>query len=478
MNVYVALGVPEHFVPKAQYAIRVLLAPYEIKIVWCDVGDVSTHGGLYYGVTPYPDQLGNKPVVCIESLPHTWDYFASRVPYDPSDATHTEFMRSSPVPILFGSHIVDQSQIGMIWVHADLVASAFFWLSDWQDVTRPERDTHGRQPFQGSMQQILQLHSRAAVDEYSDMLVALLREVIPLNRRKLGWSTIFSHDIDRVRKKTAGIVVRESLDYLMLNRLHQDLKQRLARWFKSMDQFARGDDAYETSIMRILNEHSSRDIHACFLFKSMLNRHIHDANDYLGYPFFDVLLASVHASKAEIGYHSGYLAGSNADQLRAEYGKLCNRVGQKVLVHRSHYLRYAEGITFPLLEELGIKIDSSVAWAEQTGFRAQTCRPYPLFDIATNRQLQVLEIPLSVMDTQPFGYMKLDIEDAIDDAKSIVNTVIRHGGVMVWNFHHHIYDELDAPGWYQLLEVAFDMGNSGQFTTFHSIYEENAHTYD
>jgi hypothetical protein len=180
----------------------------------------------------------------------------------------------------------------------------------------------------------------------------------------------------------------------------------------------------------------------------------------------------------EIGYHSGYEAGHNIDQLRAEYGRLSNRVGQTIAVHRSHYLRYKEGVTFPMLDELGIKVDSSVAWAEQTGFRAQTCRPYPLFDIASNRQLGVIEIPLSVMDTQPFGYMKLKPEDAVSDSASIVNTVKRHNGVMVWNFHHHIYDELDAPEWHRLLLAAYELSEDGQNVTFKSIYEENAHFSD
>ncbi len=478
MVLHVALGVPEFFLPKAEYAIRVLLAPYDVSIVWSDINEVASDGGLYYGVLPYPDQTIEKPTVCIEALPQTWEYFDSPKRYDPSDIIYVEHAGFDPVPILFGSNFIDVNQNECTIVSADIVASAFFWLSDWQNVTRSERDSHGRQPFQGSLQQFLQLHHRAVVDEYSDLLASLLGISNLKIRRKEGWSSVFSHDIDRVRKKTAGIIVRESLDYLALNRLDVGLKQRFGRWTKSMWQFAQKEDAYEASIQRIMQEHSSRNHQACFMFKSILNRHLHDANDYLSSPFFEVMLRTIHENQAEIGYHSGYEAGGNPDQMRAEYGKLCNRVGQKVEFHRSHYLRYMEGVTFPMLEELGIKIDSTVAWAEQTGFRAQTCRPYPLFDITLNRKLNILEIPLAVMDTQPFGYMKLDVEASIDDATSIVDTVIRHRGIMVWNFHHHIYDEIDAPGWHHLLEAAFEMGKSSQFTTFHSIYEENSHTYD
>lgn len=478
MELHIALGVPEHFVPKAQYAIQVMLAPYDIEIRWSDVGDVSSHGGLYYGVLPYPDQYGDKVVVCIESHTSTWEYFNSKRRYDSSNATQFEYKLSAPVPILFGSPFVDESKTATTLVHADIVASAFFWLSDWQNVTRTEKDAHDRQPFHGSMQQFLQLHQRAVVDEYSELLASLIRPLVRLKPLNSGWKTIFSHDIDRIRKKTAGIVIRESYDYLLLNRLYQGIWQRVGRWGKVMSQFVRGIDAYEVSIIRILSEQTSRKIQGCFLFKSVINRHHHDANDYLGYPFFDVILAMTDDHHTEIGFHSGYEAGGKLNQMRAEYEKLCTRVGRKIEIHRSHYLRYKEGITFPLLEELGVKVDSSVAWAEQTGFRAQTCRPYPLFDITLNRQLRILEIPLSVMDTQSFGYMKLDVVDAIEDSKAILNTVKRHAGVMVWNFHHHIYDTLDAPGWHKLLDAAFDMGMSSQITNFTTIYEENTNKYE
>jgi hypothetical protein len=477
MVLHVALGVPESFVAKAQYAIRVLLAPYDVSIVWSDINEVASKGGFYYGVLPFPDVSFDEPVVVIESLARTWEYFDSKKRYDPTDATSTEFRRSGPIPILFGSHFIDNSDPIVTMVYADIVASAFFWLSDWQDVTRTERDSHGRQPFQGSLQQLLRLQKRALVDEYSDLLATLMDALVELQPRSTNWQVVFSHDIDRIRKKTAGIAVRESLDYLILNRRNVAVKQRFSRWRAAMSQLFRGEDAYEASIREILNGHSRRGIQGCFLLKSVLNRHLHDANDYFGYPFFNTLLSMLRNNKTEIGYHSGYMAGEDPDALRAEHGRLCNRVGQTVDIHRSHYLRYKAGVTFPVLEQLGVTVDSSVAWAEQTGFRAQTCRPYPLFDVSSNRTLNVLEIPLSVMDTQMFGYMKLNVDDAIADATAVVHTVKRHNGVMVWNFHHHIFDEMDAPGWHHLLEAAYTMAKEGTVATFRSIHDDNTTAY-
>lgn len=477
MMLRVALGVPEHFVPKAQYAIGVLLAPYGVEPAWVDIDDVKAHGGLYYGVLPYPDIEGDGKVVAIESLPQTWEYFERRDRYNPTQAYFIDYPGRLTIPVLFGSAGIDEVLGNTKLIRADIIASAFFWLSDWQDVTRQERDSHGRQPFSGSLQQHLMLHNRAVVDEYGEILASVLDGVVTL-RSKCAARVVFSHDIDRIRKKTAGIAVRESLDYLILNRRKEGVMQRINRWGKSMRQLVGKTDAYEASILRIMDEHRSRGNKASILFKSVINRHIHDANDYLSQPFFEIALGRAKANQLEIGYHSGYEAGGDPDQLRAEYGRLCNRVGQTISAHRSHYLRYQEGVTFRTLEELGITVDSSVAWAEQTGFRAQTCHPYPLYDISLNRALRVIEIPLSVMDTQPFGYMKLSAEEAIADARSIWHTVNSHGGIMVWNFHHHIFDALDAPGWQDLFISALDMSSSSTITTFESIHDTIKFSHD
>lgn len=477
MLVRVALGVPEHFVPKALYAIRVLLAPFGLKAELVDIDDVFANGGIYYGSFPYPDLTGNGKVIAIESLPETWDYFERRDLYDPLQVKYIEIDGSNSVPVLFGSADTVDTTGNAIRVYFDLVASAFYWLSDWQDVTRPERDSHDRQPFHGSLQQHLKLHTRTVVDEYGEILSSLAGEIAQF-QPMAACKMVLSHDIDRIRKKTAGIAVRETLDYLLLNRRSERIGQRLKRWATSMRQLVGDQDAYETSIMRLLDEHHDRDNTSCFLFKSVIERHLHDANDYLSQPFFETMLGRVKGESHEMGYHSGYEAGGNPDQLRAEYGRLCNRVGKSIKVHRSHYLRYKEGVTFVELEKLGVLIDSSMAWAEQTGFRAQTCHPYPLFDIASNRMLNIIEVPLAVMDTQPFGYMKLSAEGAIQDATEILATVRRYNGVMVWNFHHHIFDSLDAPNWNELLLAAFDMSKSSQVVTFESIYDSTKSLYE
>lgn len=481
MELRIALDLPEGFRPKAKYALRVLLAPYQIQPVWSDAETVAAQGGLYYGFSPLPFRSAEAPVLCLCSHPETWAYFEKREDLDPTavfewpDATgaHDAF------PVLFGQPVVEQPSSPVRWVQADIVASAFFWLSDWQHHTRTHKDAHGRQPFAGSLQEHLHLHTRALVDEYGSLLADLLRQqgFAVEGRHATGdWWAVFSHDLDRIRKKSPGIAVRETFDFLLMNKRREALGRRLRRWGSAMGQWAFGDDAYEASILRLFREERERGIRGVYLFKSVLNRHVNDARDYLSYPFLDRILAEIRQNSAEMGYHSGYEAGSAPSQLRAEMGRLSNRAGAELRCHRSHYLRYDPTVTFPQIEELGMTVDSSVAWAEVSGFRAQTSRPYPIFDIGTNRPLKVLEVPLAVMDTQLFGYQKFGPDEAISQSDEVLHTAKRHGGVIVWNFHHHIHDPIDAPGWGRLVESAYER-SADRAVTFSDLHKMYAPVY-
>lgn len=470
MKLRIALGVPDHFVPKARYAFRVLLAPYTIDIQWCDLTEVAEHGGCYYGALPIEDIQSKKNVYVMASDPATWDFF--KHPENHSALNHyfiTDYLGSS-LPILFGNANRVNNIQDSHFLADDLIASAFYWLSDWQEYTRKDRDKHNRLLFKGSLQEVLGLEYRALVDEYGEYLLQFLgHDPVTLRSSKTARS-IFSHDIDRIHKQTAGIIFRETWDYLILNRLKKPLSKRFKRWIEAFSQYLSPVDAYQESISQLLEYSREHTLRSTFIFKSIIERHQHDAKDYLKSVYFNQVREQVLFQPFEIGYHSGYLAGSRPDLLQKEWEQLNALLGTQVQIHRSHYLRYDPNVTFPALAELGIKVDSSIAWADHIGLRGQTSHPYPIFDIRSNRELPIMEVPLSVMDTQCFGYMKLSPKQSIEHISRLLNTIKRFNGVVVWNFHHHIHDPLDAPGWITILEYAYQQATSSENTSFLDIY--------
>lgn len=478
MKLRIALGVPDHFVPKARYAFRVLLAPYSIDIQWCDLTEVAEHGGCYYGALPIEDIQSKKVVYVMVSKPDTWDFFNHPGMDTPLNHYITTNYTGSSLPILFGNPNSANFSQDSHFLADDLIASAFYWLSDWQEFTRKDRDKHNRLLFKGSLQQQLGLEYRALVDEYGEYLLHFLGYDPGSLRRSKTARSIFSHDIDRIQKKTLGIIVRETWDYVILNRLKMPLSKRFKRWIQAIKQYLSPLDAYQESISLLLQYSREHKLPSTILFKSIIERHQHDAKDYLKSAYFNQLRDQVLLQPFETGYHSGYLAGSRPDLLQKEWEQLNAHLGTKVQIHRSHYLRYDPIVTFPALAKLGIEVDSSIAWADHIGLRGQTSHPYPIFDIRSNRELPIMEVPLSVMDTQCFGYMKLSPEQSIEHISRLLNTIKRFNGVVVWNFHHHIHDSLDAPGWITILEYAYKQATRSENTSFSEIYKAYRSYYE
>lgn len=462
----VALNVPESYRPKAIFALTSLFKPLGISIQWIAQEALVEQGGFYYG---HPQRFdgAKKPIIALWVAASTLSFFEQGLPVS---RLHTTLLRhdNQDLPVLFGrfEQTSPEGQIIEEYVsiyQADLIASAFFWLSDWENLHRSDRDAHGRALYQGSLQQQWGLAYRCLVDEYRavlrDWLTPLLGGKIPSSAPQ--WYSLFTHDIDRIKKRTLGILYRELWLYGIKNIRKTPFKEHIQQLSRSLRQFLK-HDAYKDSILTYIRTEHLHRFRGTYLFKSTLraHKHQHDAKDYLNDPFFEKLLPWLTSLEHDTGYHSGYLAGYDAKQLEREHRHLVEKTGLKPVIHRSHYLRYDASVLFPTLVRLGFRYDSSMAWADHVGSRTQTCHPHAVFDVAQNRELPLTEVPLMVMDTQLMGYMRCSPDEAIACIAQCLDQVKRHQGLMVWNFHHHGFDPIDAPGWDRLITYAYQISKA------------------
>ena len=65
---------------------------------------------------------------------------------------------------------------------------------------------------------------------------------------------------------------------------------------------------------------------------------------------------------------------------------------------RYHYLRALYHETLPLLEQAGFTYDTTMAFAEHEGFRCGCSFPFRPYSLAEERPLDLVELPLAVMD--------------------------------------------------------------------------------
>jgi len=138
----------------------------------------------------------------------------------------------------------------------------------------------------------------------------------------------------------------------------------------------------------------------------------------------------------EIGLHGGHEAYNNLEEIRKEKNRIEKVLNKKVIGYRNHFLRFKVPDTWELLSKACFKYDTTFGYADMVGFRNGMCHPFKPFNLFTNKEIDILEIPLTVMDCTLFNYMKLDYEKAWEIIKIIINIVEKYRGVITILWHN------------------------------------------
>ena len=113
---------------------------------------------------------------------------------------------------------------------------------------------------------------------------------------------------------------------------------------------------------------------------------------------FRAFLRELRAQGFEVGLHGSIQSAGNAHDMENERRTIEHVVGERIEGNRQHYLVFSAGGTFWDLYEAGIRHDSSVGYSDAVGFRAGTSLPFHPYDHARDERIEMMEIPLGVMD--------------------------------------------------------------------------------
>jgi hypothetical protein len=473
---YIHLDIPASFRSKAQYALNTMLSGYKVSPQYVGREVVEANGGLIYGLQLHSESQAEAGVLGIQSRPETWAYFESDQPYDVEQVVRLESTvgdGAEELPVLFGEAKVHQQERS-ITVRTDLVASAFFWLSDWQERYVIERDQHGRIPYRATLQHALNVGERALVNEYAAQLAHWLEQlgynIAPKSWPNGKYALALTFDLDNVRKNriTSGWAKTKDLW------ASKPKRQNFSRWGSALRQAVTPGNPTHKSIQKLFGQLDERAIHSTVFLKSIIERSEFDARDYLQTSFFNNLIARLKAEGHEIAFHSSYDGGVEPALLKAELEQL-QSIGDvnEIVSHRAHYLRYNPDILPDELSVAGIQLDSSMGWADQIGFRTGCCWPHRWYHLEKDQATDLWEIPMTAMDIQLMSYMRLNTEQAVERICTQIDTVKRWNGIAVWNFHQHIYDPVEAPGWDEVFEraLAYALNEQPTITTFSELHE-------
>ena len=112
----------------------------------------------------------------------------------------------------------------------------------------------------------------------------------------------------------------------------------------------------------------------------------------------ETVLGDILDNGCEVGLHGGPTTYSNPEEMKSKKEHLEKVLHKKVIGYRNHYLRFKVPVTWEYLHEAGFLYDVTFGYADCVGSRNGLCHPFKPFNLKTGKSIEILEIPLGIMD--------------------------------------------------------------------------------
>ena len=195
----------------------------------------------------------------------------------------------------------------------------------------------------------------------------------------------------------------------------------------------------------------------------------------------------IHGEGWEVGLHGDFGTHDSAGAMRAAVDRLMEGVGIRPLGVREHYLKFDYAKTWPLLEDSGFDYDSTPGNTDALGFKLGLATPFHPPD-SRWKAMRLLELPLSLMDTTLWGYLKKGEEEGLADVARFMDMVEELGGLFTLLWHQEavrmkggriywkVLKKVERSGafvgsgaeianWWRAREVPLEVGKDGKLIT-------------
>ena len=389
----------------------------------------------YVGYTKDASEWKNYKVVIVPS--EFFDYHKANTPLAP----HTPLEKLEDTPILFGTPSISRSK-DLVVIKADLVASAFYLLSRYEEKINSRRDHHGRFSAIESILTKEKLLERPIVDEYGVILRDALRSVgVNIPEPKSEMSIILTHDVD------IPFVYRSFVSILGAIR-RGEFRMLFKSLFKTLE-----NNPFFTFPWLLEQDAKLEKARKIYFLRSPLFPEYYD-RPYLKIDSSDMrkLVKILQKHNVELGLHASYASAEHLELISQEKTSIERVIGKPLVANRNHYLRLKSNNQLDALIDAGIKEDFTVGFAEVPGFRMGTCRPVRYINPDTLEVQNLILHPLTMMDGSFSKYSQMDYTQAFEMACKLIEQVRKHGGelVLLWhnsevrrgNYHRKLYKKL------------------------------------
>ena len=313
------------------------------------------------------------------------------------------------LPVIYGDptsfSLLPHNPYPIIHIPIDIFGSAFFMLTRYEEVVRPDRDEHDRFPARASLAFQEGFLERPIIDEYVEVLWAAMKALWPgLKRKSREFAVKLSHDVDepgRYGFKTPWKLIRAMGGDVLKRR---DFAGALrAPWIRATTKTRLHPKDPANTFDWIMDVSERHGLTSAFYFMCGQTDPTKDGDYDAGHPVIRNLMRNIHSRGHEIGLHPSYGTYNRPDLIKQEAGCLktiCaeENISQPMWGGRMHFLRWQTPTTMRGWEQAGMDYDNTLSFADQVGFRCGTCHEYPAFDVVEAKALKLLIRPLIAME--------------------------------------------------------------------------------
>lgn len=417
------IQIPNNFLPERKYIIDTLFSEFL---------------GLDYNVEIY-EQKNYKIILEGSIFLEIQDAFWSKIEENETYLHKKNIPQSiitakndffdDEIIIIYGDEKIQRRQNG-IYCGIDIFASSFFMLTRWEEAVIEQKDKHGRFPCELSLAQRHNFHYKAIVNEYVEMLWNMLKSLGCRQKRKQrNFEIIPTHDIDEFRFISSA---KEGLKHIAGDLWKRKNVKSAIFSAKNLLGFKNQRDIYDTfNFLMEISEKYRVKSHFYFIAGKLgeadvkynfLNAEVKKT--------IDKIIQKGHI----VGIHGSYSSYDNPAQFIEEISRF-KQLGIDVSESRQHYLRLKIPETWRILDNAGIKYDSSIAYTNDSGFRAGVCYQYPVFDIKKRKRLDLVERPLIFMETTT-RFKHNTSENFFANLNFLKKAVKKYNGQFVFLWHN------------------------------------------
>ncbi|TXK44872.1 hypothetical protein FVR03_13020 [Pontibacter qinzhouensis] len=344
---------------------------------------------------------------------------------------------------------------GVAYIQYDIVAAAFYLLSGWQEFHSQHHDQFGRFPYSASVQSKYGFIGIPVVNYYFSILKEAIENCFDVKLKQKQWkdsafATCLTHDIDRLQSawKVAGMQRLKQGRHLAVARLCTKKLLKKDAWNNIPE------------VMALAEKHQLKATY--FWMAQNQTYKGHPNADYkVQEPLYQKTLQTLAEAGHEVALHGSFGTCESTDQLLEE----AERLQVPVSGNRFHYLQYKPKITPTIVQQSQLAYDSTLGFAEQTGFRNSFCHPFFPYDFKNRKAFDFLELPLIAMDVTLYGpnYMHLRPAEVLQLLRPILREVKEFGGLFTLLWHNeNISDYPEYPlgpheqNWREVLEDLLD----------------------